>query len=75
MTAAGAGAPAREPERIRSLVGRIARHYDLMNRLMTAGLDWRPLRLGSRRATALWTSAVAPATWPSRSRAGTPARA
>ncbi len=42
---AGAGAPAREPERIRSMFGRIARRYDLMNRLMTAGLDgrWRSL--------------------------------
>jgi demethylmenaquinone methyltransferase/2-methoxy-6-polyprenyl-1,4-benzoquinol methylase len=37
------GAPAREPERIRDMFGRIARHYDFMNGLMTAGLDrrWR----------------------------------
>ena len=34
-------APAREPERIRDMFGRIARHYDLMNGIMTAGLDGR----------------------------------
>jgi demethylmenaquinone methyltransferase/2-methoxy-6-polyprenyl-1,4-benzoquinol methylase len=48
---AGAGAPAREPERIRSMFGRIARRYDLMNRLMTAGLDGRWRRLAAAEAS------------------------
>ena len=43
-------APAREPERIRAMFGRIARHYDLMNRLMTAGLDGRWRRLAAVQA-------------------------
>jgi len=36
-------APARDPERIAAMFDRIVPHYDLMNRLMTAGLDrrWR----------------------------------
>ena len=37
------GRPARDPERIEAMFDRIVPHYDLMNRLMTAGLDrrWR----------------------------------
>ncbi len=40
MSAAG---PARDPERIAAMFDRIVPHYDLMNRLMTMGLDrsWR----------------------------------
>ena len=35
--------PSRDPERIEAMFDRIVPHYDLMNRLMTAGLDrrWR----------------------------------
>ncbi len=38
-----AAPPSRDPERIEAMFDRIVPHYDLMNRLMTAGLDrrWR----------------------------------
>jgi len=46
--------PARDPERIAAMFDRIVPHYDLMNRLMTVGLD--------RRWRAAAAAAAAPAT-------------
>lgn len=45
---AGSGAPSRAPEpaRVREMFGAIARRYDLMNSLMTAGMHHRWRRLG-----------------------------
>jgi len=43
----------RDPSRIEAMFGGIARRYDLMNRLMTAGLDgrWRRLAAAAARLT------------------------
>ena len=48
--------PARDPERIAAMFDRIVPHYDLMNRLMTVGLDRR------WRAAAAAAAAPAPGT-------------
>ena len=40
----------RDPSRIESMFGGIARHYDLMNRLMTLGLDVRWRRMAAEQA-------------------------
>jgi hypothetical protein len=55
------------PERVRAMFDRIARPYDTMNRVMTAGLDrqWRRLAADAAawaRARPCSTRAAAPAT-------------
>ena len=58
-------------EGVRTMFDRIAPVYDLMNRVMTVGLDQRWRRLTVREvvaepATACSTAAAARATWPWR---------
>ena len=73
-----AAPPSRDPERIEAMFDRIVPHYDLMNRLMTAGLDrrWRAAAAeaaAARPRARCSTSAAARAISLSPSRAVSPA--